>query len=233
MEDLDTEVDDVEEPEKRFSEADVEKLIKRRLARAGRESTSALAEMKSQNEALTEQLAELTERIEGQDNASNDAGKKQERALAKAEALIAELTSSLDESKASGLAAAEKLQDHIKSAAIRKALNKAGVIPNGQAHATKLMMEDLAAQILEEDGKHVVVATVNGRETDDIAAAAAGWLKENPHFASHPGPGTGEKPVGRKSAGLVRPELTPETIATSDPGSLIKSGLEAAFAASS
>lgn len=221
--------------EKRYTEADVEKLIKRRLAKSNKGQAKELTALQKANESLQAQLTELTDKLEQGKSADEKSEKKQERALARAEAQIKELTEKLSAAEETGKASSTKLRSHIKSAAIRKALTKSGVLTKALPHAVKLMMEDLGAEILEEEGddgqmQHVVVVKVDGKETDDIGKAAQRWLKDNTHFASHPGAGSGEKPPGRKtSAGGLGMELSPEVIEKADATSLIEKGFSEAM----
>lgn len=234
--DDDGEADDDKEKanEKKHSDADVEKLVRRRLAKAGKEKDKEISALKKQNEELSSKVEALAEKLDSDKDAETKANNKIERELNKANKRIEELTEQLAEAQNTGKTANEKLRGHIKSSAIRKALSKNGVLTKAMGHATDLMMKDLQAEILEEevDGEmqQVVVVKVNGKETDDISGAAEAWLKENPHFAQHPGAGTGEKPPGRKSTseGLSF-EMTPENIEKADAGHLIEAGFAEAF----
>lgn len=220
--------DDSAAKEKKHSDADVEKLIKRRLAKVKKEHDRELKAAQKQAEDFKSKLEEIEARLSEQDDKDHQEDKKHERALAKAEQRIKDLEAQLTEAQTAGEKSTSALKSHIKRDKIAKALSASGVLTKGLSHATKLMMDDLSAEILEEEGEHVVVVKVNGKETDDLVEAAKGWLGDNPHFAAAAPPGGDSKTPGSRSRTRVTEKPTPESVEKSNPADLIGRGLAAA-----
>lgn len=217
-----------EAPEPKYTDADVEKLIKRRLTKASRESARSLKAAEARTAELEAALAELNERIESEGSAEAKKTSAQERELTKAMARLKEFEEQIAAVTGERDTASTALKSYIVQDKLRSALVEANVLPGALRHAVSLMATEMQAELENEDGDHVVVVKIAGKETDDLAAAAQAWLKTNAHFAAHPGGGTGEtKPRGTNGRG-ARP-LTPDSIETANPAALISSGLSKAL----
>lgn len=207
----------------KFTGADVERLVKRRLSKQERSHKRALAEATKGREELEAQLAELTERLEKNDSAEQKKVSSQERELAKALSRIKEYEGTVSTLTGERDTASKALKDYIIRDKVRSALQEAGALPTALRHASSLFAIESGADLVEEGDDHVVIVRDGDLESDDLKGAATSWLKRNTHFAKHPGGGTGEtRPRGTN--GTSKRPLTPDVIEKSNPAALVSAG---------
>ena len=228
--DDDDEDDDPPKDEKTFTASQLEQTIKRRLTKEARKHARELKERDTQIASFEARIAEFEEKLEADDGEEKKKSTQTERELTKAGARIVELEAALKESTDVGAAATSALQTHVINSKVRSALTGANVLPGALDHAISLFAnEHKAAMETDDDGKSYLVLSVDGGETDDVGDTAKSWLKKNPHFAAHPGGGSGEVPPANKSGGSGRSgKFKPGAIdiATADASDLIAGGMQ-------
>jgi hypothetical protein len=194
--------------EKKFSQADLDKLVKRRLAQEHRKHEKAMKALEAKLESMSDledQLAELQAKLaEGDgdgdgDKTPKDAVAKAEfdkvmRELKKAGQALEKLTAENAELTTARDAAVGKYNGTRVADAARKALTGAGVMAKAQGVAVDTFIRELRAELhVDDDGKETIFLTDDdGTEHADIEDAAASFLKKHDYWKSHPGGGAGE-----------------------------------------
>lgn len=212
--------DDPDDDDKKFSQADVDRIVKRRLKKAD----AAHAKLQSQFEELQGQLAELQNQPDDDTDTNGDASKeltKLKRELARATGELKKLTEERDQAIEAATGATTRYKQHRIKNELQAALLKSGALPTAVDDAVAMMA---AGADLEEDdeGGATIVVKVGDVPYEDPIKAAAKFLAEKPHYAKAPAGGGSGNPRGGGGRGgqPLDPEKTPST-------ALISQGLSA------
>lgn len=173
--------------EKRFTQADLEAAIDKRL-KATRNELEATKATAAKAAELEKKLEELTHTLETKGKPEDEKKRiEQEREFKRIQAALEGTTKERDNEKARAEKALSELTSYMVTSKLSDGLGAAKALPTAMSQAVKLMSLEGNARL--EDGK--VVVTVGGLDfVDDAKGAAAAWLKMNPHFATAQG-GTG------------------------------------------
>ncbi len=179
-------------PEKSFSQADVDRIVKSRLADVEKrfEPLKAQAQKTTELETQLEALrSELEMKGKSADEKARIEAERERKAYAKK---IEELDAQHKQAseRATKFESAWK-KDRIE-AVLQRALVSKGAVKDARAlaQATSLFAADGAAE-LSEDGSAVKLVLDDMNLNPEAAAEA--WLRLNPHFAGHPGGGSGTR----------------------------------------
>lgn len=191
--------------EKKFTQADVDKIVKDRVkglndkvtaleATAGRitEIEAKLAEAAAREQAAREE-AELKGKSE-LDQLKIQLGKAND----KIKSTETEWKQKYEQAEAGAQQAQQKFVAHVQRGAVGDALNAVGLAKTALKHAPGAFLSE--AQV-ELDEQHAIKSvTYNGETFSKVGDAAAAFLKDNPHFAA-PSDGGSGTPRGNHGAG--------------------------------
>lgn len=194
--------------EKKFSQADLDKILGDRLGKTKAEKAELEKQFASQKTALEQMQAQLAELSGAAEKAKEEAelkGKsdleKLQHQLSKAQERIKAVETERDQTKATLSADLEKAKqttvDYAKRQAITAALS-GGVADGMTKHAVRAVLEE--AQIELNDKFEPVKVLYDGREFDKLDAFAGEFFKANKGFAKAPQGGSGH-PLNSPSIG--------------------------------
>lgn len=202
--------------EKKFTQADLDRVIEQRTARWSKETDSKVSEaIKAESTKAAKLQAEFDELKAKLEDANKTEPQKEvarlSRELAKASQALEDSKKSIESLTGERDGATTKLQQHIIKGHLRDALTASKVAPKYAAAALKLFADDVKIE-LDEEGNVASVA-IGKRSYDDVAKAAAAWLEVNDNFAAHPGGGTGTRTGGGPKNGVLDDDdMNPEAL---------------------
>jgi hypothetical protein len=206
--------------DKTFTQADVDRIVKKRIAKAEKESASLAKKLDSATsnlETLTTKFDELQTKFDSTNK--SDVEKelaKLQRQVAKMESDTGTLTKERDEANALALQAVAGLNRTKLEAQLRDALRGQKAHGKGMDQAVALMLGEGAK--FDEDG--VFGMTIDDVPYDKPADAAKKWLEQNSHFQEGSGGGSGTpRPGGNGKL------LNEKAMDDMSPASLVSTGL--------
>jgi hypothetical protein len=182
--------------DKRFSQADLEKILGERLGKE-KEKVKAL-------EAQVAKLAEIEKRLADADEREKTAREEAElkgkteleklqiqlqKSTEKSKAAESEWTKRLAELESEKQAAQSKHVDYVKRHLITSALHGAGIAKGADKAATLAFLAE--AQLKLDENLEIKQVAVGGKSFQKLGEAAGAFLKENPFFAGNAGGGSG------------------------------------------
>ncbi len=224
--------------EKRFSQADITRIVSREIAKAKKAADKRIADAEAKAKKAEELEARLAEIEGGEGDEGDDAKppkgaasvsaemKRMQRELSK---LSGQLKSLSDEKKALESerdAAHSNLRSHIVRESLTAALSKANVLPKALPQAVRLLELEAKADLVDDGkGGHAVTLNLDGFETDEIEKAVSKWLKTNDHFVRAEGGGTGSRAPNAGNGNGMR--VTEDMLNTMSPEAIIESAMRA------
>lgn len=173
-------------PERTFTQAELDRIIKQRLKKSERELAAAQKRAEKSEASLQSMQAKIDELDDKLTTANkSDEAKelaKLQRKYAQLEDKFTKVTTERDEAVAKATEAAEGLTKHRVSTTLTDALLGAGAYKKGVKRAVEAMRNEGIVQ-LDEDGN--MILTVAGVPYEDATEAAKKWLaqEENEMFA--------------------------------------------------
>jgi hypothetical protein len=195
--------------EKTFTQDEVERIVKKRLAKSEKEN-AALTKRADAAEAESKKNADAIEKLQARldsEGKGTDAEKelvKVQRQLARLEAAQGKLTKERDEAVEKAEAAASGLSTTKLRGMVSEGLRKAKAHSRGMNQAVTLMLHDGEVK-LDDDGNFT--ATIDGVPYEKPEEAAAKWLETNAHFAEGSSGGSGSPRPGGNAKLLTNEQM--------------------------
>lgn len=210
---------DDDESEKKFTKADVERMIKARLKKA----TKTIDDLTAKVDALSKKSDDdADDEPAGKGGDQSADLKRLEREMKRLSSQVAEVTKERDEALAKAGELTRKTRQSSAERTLSAALSKAGVSSKASDAALKLMLQSVEH---DEDGDGFTV-TIDGvpyasSDAKSLAKSASKFLETHSYFAeAKQGSGDG----GRRDGGGRLP--TQEDLDKMPVGSLLETGLQ-------
>lgn len=219
--------------EKKFTQADIDRIVTDRLKKASGELTALQAKVQEQATALGE-LGEIKKKLEDADKretaAREEAELKGKTELERLQIAITKLTDAGKQKDAALQAKDQEWQqkhgalstafdDHVKTQLAAAALLGAKVHGAAAADAAMMFMRSAAIDLDEKRG--IKSVSIDGTPFSDLKSAAAEWLKTKPWYAEAQPGGSGTPP----GAGRSGQPLSAKDLASRTPEELLNEGL--------
>jgi hypothetical protein len=206
--------EEVPEPTVSMTQAQYERAMHARVARATREYAAF---------GSAEELAQKLERLAELEKASGGEAKPKpkgdDRRLSVLEGRLEAIEKERDELKAARDEALERLTARTVGDELRGVLAELGVPEKALGLAVRTLREERKAALLEDprSGSTYVTLQDGEHESEDLARVAKSWLKEHPYFAPGGAAGTGSQPSsGGASSVRGRPFFDGDSMPSAD-----------------